>query len=263
MPLPSGLTYATVRYQIITPGVDTSSDADALPDAIVPTGSATITIAEPYLLTTIVSPKVTIIPQPMEYFFDSVGVLRDQQGNDLIGLLATDSTGITPVPFQYRLTVNLNNGTFKNSFYFYAPTGVTTDLTAVSPMPYTSPAVLVADLAAHVAAVDPHPVYSDYTEINAQTAAYTLVITDDGKAIHVTSATAVAVTVPPNSSAAFVIGAHLDIVQTGAGQLTIAPGSGVTLRSRDGFLKTASQYAAVRIRKIATDEWLVIGDLVT
>lgn len=97
---------------------------------------------------------------------------------------------------------------------------------------------------------------------NAQAGAYTLVLADAGKAVDVTSASAVAVTVPPNSSVAFALGTVVEIAQLGAGQLTITAGAGVTLRSSGAKLKTTGQYSAASIRKIATNEWLVTGDLV-
>jgi hypothetical protein len=45
--------------------------------------------------------------------------------------------------------------------------------------------------------------------------------------------------------------------------VTIAAGSGVTLRSDGGKTKTAARYATARLRKRATDEWALSGDLST
>ena len=69
------------------------------------------------------------------------------------------------------------------------------------------------------------------------------------------------VTVPSNASASIDIGSQLVITQYGAGQTTIAAGSGVTLRSAQGYLKLAYQYSAASLVKIDTDEWYVYGDL--
>jgi hypothetical protein len=68
-------------------------------------------------------------------------------------------------------------------------------------------------------------------------------------------------TVPPNSSVAFPTGTVLEGVQYGAGQTTITPGAGVTIRSSGGKLKTTAQYSSFSLRKIATDEWIAAGDL--
>lgn len=98
---------------------------------------------------------------------------------------------------------------------------------------------------------------------NTQTASYVLVLTDAGKAVEMNVASANTLTVPPNSSVAFPVGTVLEVHQYGAGQTTVTPGSGVTLRAHGGALKTAAQYAVVSLRKRATDEWVVAGDLTT
>jgi hypothetical protein len=95
--------------------------------------------------------------------------------------------------------------------------------------------------------------------INAQTDSYTLVLSDAGKFIKLTKATAATVTVPSNSSVAFAVGTEIEVAQWGAGQITITPGSGVTLRGAGAAYKTAAQYASVGLKKVATDEWLVTG----
>lgn len=95
---------------------------------------------------------------------------------------------------------------------------------------------------------------------NVRTASYTLVLGDAGKAVEFNSANAVTLTVPPNSAVAFPIGTVIELFTLGAGQVTIAPGSGVTLRSGNG-LKLRVQYSVAALRKRATDEWVVAGDL--
>lgn len=96
---------------------------------------------------------------------------------------------------------------------------------------------------------------------NAQTANYTLVLSDAGKAIDVTNASARTVTVPPNSSVAFATGTVVEVSRLGAGTVQILPGSGVTLNSVDGDDFIANQYSTVALRKTATDTWLLTGDL--
>lgn len=96
---------------------------------------------------------------------------------------------------------------------------------------------------------------------NAQTGTtYTFVLGDANNCVSLSNANAIALTVPPNSDVAFTTETVIDIYQLGAGQVTITPGSGVTLRSRNG-LKLAGQYAGATLRKIATDEWIVVGDV--
>ena len=97
--------------------------------------------------------------------------------------------------------------------------------------------------------------------INAQTAAYTLALTDAGKLVEVNSASAVTVTVPDNATVAFEIGTEIIIQQEGAGQVSIAGATGVTINSAGGLLNLASQYSAATLIKKATDTWLLVGDL--
>lgn len=91
---------------------------------------------------------------------------------------------------------------------------------------------------------------------------YTAVLGDRNGLTTLNNAAAIAYTVPPNSSVAYPIGTTLSICQTGAGQVTITPGSGVTLSSSLGLL-TDAQYAFATLLKIQTDTWLVTGSLTT
>jgi hypothetical protein len=49
----------------------------------------------------------------------------------------------------------------------------------------------------------------------------------------------------------------------GAGQTTVVPGSGVTLRSAGGKTKLSVQYSMGRLIKRGTDEWYLSGDITT
>jgi hypothetical protein len=94
---------------------------------------------------------------------------------------------------------------------------------------------------------------------NSQTGTtYTLVLAD--RVVELSNASAIALTVPTNASVAFIVGTVIEIVQMGAGVVTIS-GSGVTFRSRGSLLSTAGQYAVASIRKRATNEWVVTGDI--
>ena len=97
---------------------------------------------------------------------------------------------------------------------------------------------------------------------NEQTGtSYTLVLTDAGKLIETNNASANTLTVPPNSSVALPVGTQILVLQTGAGQTTLAAGSGVTVNSKDGNLKLSAQWCAATLIKRATDVWVVVGDL--
>jgi hypothetical protein len=98
--------------------------------------------------------------------------------------------------------------------------------------------------------------------LNAQTGTtYETVLTDDGKLITADNGSPIALTTPPNSSVAYGIGTQINIMQLGAGVVTITAGAGVTLRSNGTKLKTNGQYAVATCCKIASDTWVVVGNL--
>jgi hypothetical protein len=99
--------------------------------------------------------------------------------------------------------------------------------------------------------------------VNAQTGTtYTFVLADASKFVTCNNASAVTVTVPPNSSVAFPVGTQIDVAQLGAGKVTLAQGSGVTISSKGGNKAIGAQYEGVTLKKIATDTWLLMGDLI-
>lgn len=91
---------------------------------------------------------------------------------------------------------------------------------------------------------------------------YTFVLADNGVFVEGNNASAQTYTVPPNSTTAFPVGTTvINIGQYGAGQITIAAGAGVTIRSAGSKLKLTSQYSTAALVKIGTDEWWLFGDL--
>jgi hypothetical protein len=101
-----------------------------------------------------------------------------------------------------------------------------------------------------------------FGQFNAQTGtSYTLVLTDVAKVISLTNAAAITLTVPPNTDVAFPVGTQLLLYQGGAGQVTITPGAGVTIRSQGSKLKINGQYGIGGLLKVATDEWVAFGNL--
>lgn len=109
--------------------------------------------------------------------------------------------------------------------------------------------------------------YAPYTvsinSLAASVTAYTLVAGDIGKLLTVSASTSASVTVPPSASVTWATGRNVAIAQLGAGQVTIVPGSGVTIRSDGSKRKINAQYSGVQLYKINTDEWLLIGNLAT
>ena len=101
---------------------------------------------------------------------------------------------------------------------------------------------------------------ASYTSINQKTSAYTPVLTDRDKLIEINSGSAVTLTIPANGDVAYPVGTSFDILQTGAGQVTIAGGNNVTVNATPG-LKLRTQWSSATIFKRAENTWVVYGDL--
>lgn len=96
---------------------------------------------------------------------------------------------------------------------------------------------------------------------NRQTASYTLVLSDADKLVEMNVGGANNLTIPLNSSVAFATGTQILLAQYGAGQTTIVPTSGVTIRSNASKVKLNAQYSGATLIKIASDEWYLFGDI--
>ena len=103
---------------------------------------------------------------------------------------------------------------------------------------------------------------------NAQTGTtYTFVLADaDNKLVTASNASAQTYSIPTNANVAFPIGCQINIIQIGAGQVTInAVTSGTTSVLSTGATAAApklrAQYSAATVVKVATDAWYVIGDI--
>jgi hypothetical protein len=94
--------------------------------------------------------------------------------------------------------------------------------------------------------------------------AYTAVLTDAGKQTTLSNAAAITYTIPPNASVAFATGTEIEIVQIGAGQVTVAAGAGVTIVQPPSMtLLMVGQYSSAVATKTGTNTWRVEGDFVT
>jgi hypothetical protein len=100
------------------------------------------------------------------------------------------------------------------------------------------------------------------TPIIVKTDSYTLsALTERDSLIEMGKATAQTVTIPLNATVAYPVGTSIDILQTGAGQVTIAPVSGsVTVNATPG-LKLRTQWSSATLFKRAENTWVVFGDL--
>jgi len=103
--------------------------------------------------------------------------------------------------------------------------------------------------------------------LNAQTGTtYTFVLADNGKLVTASNASAQTYSIPTNASVAYPIGTQINIIQIGAGQVTInAVTSGTTTVASTGATSTApklrTQYSSATLIKANTDLWYVVGDI--
>lgn len=139
----------------------------------------------------------------------------------------------------------------QGSGYIQVPSGITfTSRVTVQTAP------TAADDAANKQYVDTAPAV-----INNQTGTtYQFVLADQGKLITLNNAGAITVTVPKNTGVAFPVGTRIDLLQLGAGKVTVAPASFVNLYGTPS-LGFRAQYSSATLIQIAIDTWVLVGDL--
>ncbi len=104
------------------------------------------------------------------------------------------------------------------------------------------------------------PVVLARRPINSQAGGYTLAMSDEGASVHMTNGSAATVTVPEESSVTFSVGTEIEIVALGAGVVTIAGATGVTLNGVSaGSADIAAQWQGAVLRKYGADSWLLTG----
>jgi hypothetical protein len=102
--------------------------------------------------------------------------------------------------------------------------------------------------------------------INAQTGtSYTTVLGDAiNTLITVTNAATCTVTIPPNSSVAYPVGAVLNFTRLGAGALVLTEGVGVTIVSQGADADQPAGravYSTFSLVQTSANNWLAFGDV--
>lgn len=92
-----------------------------------------------------------------------------------------------------------------------------------------------------------------------RTASFTLALTDLGVMQECDSASAIVVTVPTDAAVAFAVRSIIPLLRVGAGAVSVAGASGVTVNSAYG-LNLASQWSGATLIKRATNVWVLQGD---
>lgn len=90
------------------------------------------------------------------------------------------------------------------------------------------------------------------------TSGYTLVEGDNGRVVLLTNASPTAVSVPAGLSPGF----NCTLIQTTvSGQVTITSGTGVSLNSAYGALKTTTRYSVAGVIGVASNSYIITGDI--
>jgi hypothetical protein len=91
---------------------------------------------------------------------------------------------------------------------------------------------------------------------NAQTGTtYTFALTDVGKTVTASNASASTYTIPPQSSVVWVANTTLNVTNLGAGVVTFAGGVGVTVTNT---AQTLTQYQSAQLIRTASNAWTVV-----
>lgn len=86
-------------------------------------------------------------------------------------------------------------------------------------------------------------------------------LTYAGALVRSTATSSVVVQISSDSVVNFAVGTQITIVQEGTGLVTVTAGSGVTIRATPGY-KLRTQYSVATLIKVATNLWILFGDLV-
>jgi len=191
---------------------------------------------------------VTDLPADFEVFGQAVATsMADLLGGTTGQILAknsnTDMDFIWVANDQGDITAvtagtGLSGGGTSGAVTVSIDTGVTADLTTAQTLTNKTLTAPVINLA-----------------LNAQTGTtYTFALTDNGKLVTASNASAQTYSIPTNATTAFPIGTQINLIQIGAGQVTVSAATPAGPKCRN-------QYAALTAIKVATDVWYVIGDI--
>lgn len=109
---------------------------------------------------------------------------------------------------------------------------------------------------------DVEPRLANVGTVITKSANFTLSPDDVGKTILINSSAPINVFLPENSSVPIPVGYSIDIIQTGAGSVTVSEGSGaVSINSKAGIKSLDGQYSKGTLVKIADNTWFFFGNL--
>ena len=93
------------------------------------------------------------------------------------------------------------------------------------------------------------------------TTSSTLGLSASNRIVGVSSANAITISVPTDSTTNYDIGTNIVVYQKGTGQVTLSAAAGVTMLSNSSKVKLTGQYSSAALFKLASNSWLLGGDL--
>jgi len=206
---------------------------------------------------------------------DTLTISRGQAGTGspaVSGVAHTAGASVKHVLTSDDLVFFRNNASPVASFAFSGSTSGTTTVQATAvagtntlTLPATSNDTLVGKATTDTLTNKTLTAPVINLSLNAQTGAtYTFVLGDNGKLVTASNASAQTYTIPPNSSVAYATGTQINVQQIGAGQVTFAAGSGVTITSigaTSAAPKLRTQFSACTIICTAANTFTIVGDL--
>tara|TARA_R110001606_G_C15379445_1_gene650293 strand:+ start:2460 stop:2954 length:495 start_codon:yes stop_codon:yes gene_type:complete len=85
--------------------------------------------------------------------------------------------------------------------------------------------------------------------------------THDGTFIYSNSAPAVTVNIFTKAITDFPLGTEIDIIQAGAGVVTLTPATGVNLNGLNTAIAITAQWGGVTLKQITDNNWIAIGKI--
>ena len=85
--------------------------------------------------------------------------------------------------------------------------------------------------------------------------------THEGTFIYSNLGTAVTVNIRDNATEAFPVGTEIDIIQAGAGVVTLTPATGVNLNGLNTAIAITAQWGGVTLKQITDNNWIAIGKI--
>ena len=85
--------------------------------------------------------------------------------------------------------------------------------------------------------------------------------THEGSFIYSDNGLPVTVTIPLNTAQAFPVGTEIDIIQAGAGVVTITPALGVNLNGANTAIPITAQWGGATLKQITVNNWIIVGKI--